>query len=1309
MSSSDRRRLRAVIGNSMLGFQTRKVGDLSRASFVSQLADNQLIIDQLNKTLDLVEESCPTCDNPYTNDPALGHLWYVLKYYDKAASEKKGAVNALLEAIFASAPFKMLKSSRQSIELKIRKKFDLHKKVKFVEPKPLHGGQSYIGQPTPSDTGQRREVQHGGASLIPSNLSQEQAKGDLTAPSHPDALMDNKGIPEVVSIHQKMPGDLSSAKPDSSLLYSQSVAPRSALQDQAEMESQPSTATPGYRTEGKLNFDEDSGMSQTTFNKEELYRKTRTEGALEAVIGMELGATEGSNFTRAGQQALNTTNYQQTQQGTGSVTTMGASPNIFTQPAEPLTYIPSSAEKAAEKSMQNSQYGAQRKRNFQGHGGKPYQAPPKNEGSFQAIQNTTTEIKMPEFTWDEVMKVFGKAYESENPDLSAEGLAKAAAGGSLDLGRPAWERYLDLANQSLSAYSPEFSSYVNRKATAAKDTFFKTAEKIPKPARDLIQAGMDTFLRSYVPKRYPALGGASRIGADVLDRAAASIGNAPQSGGAEQEEKAGGERKARGMHMMGPDFGENPIGRRLLQVGGDNQSLVDPDNPPANDHPIVEPEMSDVKTLSEWLYLFFETQHNIYPARFESWRGISATLDEGLRRWTIGTHGLPREQKEFKISPDEFRFLLPFIPNERHKLKFMNEGYLRTVAHAEGRAEPIGSEVAVPLGGGSLKRKAHPPESKLDELRRRLPKYMKDRHRYGVDHAGRKRTQDERVGHESTEDREARLARLRHRREARHNALERLRAEVEAAAGQLEVFRQNEIRHEIVNLVEEEMQDANELQNQENRLVEVKRSLRPEVSVIAGRPDSEHYARYQEGRIRINSEVALAGQDLARWHQEIQQDSGIFNRVLELIRERDAPLVEPAAIAHEGTVALPDSSMVEAIVPPYPVIPDAQAAPDQGGVVEVVGAPRERKGQVVERSPQPPPSPVPDRPNEARVIPRDDPRWRLATEGTVSRSAVPDSLVARPISRPVPDAPGHEARPDINMILGEADPLPLPFGRPFRRRRKDKKRRDTEPPQPDRTREAVPSQPMDLGRIPGEPAAPERKGPEEKEVKMFEPHLREVEEGEGSGGGDEKQQAEQRASGTTGEQKEAYMPLLRLSFAEGNANIVMRINEDPKTKEIARLQWQSFNGYDKEANTENDNPLYIQNILDEHRRFYDPLDKDELLPSQAASALKESYDNDLSTCYFIPPEVQEDGQCLLLDTRGGGPLMPLSADDTDAAFHDVYLPTWAEIPEDSGWKQFTQVEGSQMPDTYLEDESRISGNDWPMLSMENGFIYSTLA
>jgi hypothetical protein len=190
-------------------------------------------------------------------------------------------------------------------------------------------------------------------------------------------------------------------------------------------------------------------------------------------------------------------------------------------------------------------------------------------------------------------------------------------------------------------------------------------------------------------------------------------------------------------------------------------------------------------------------------------------------------------------------------------------------------------------------------------------------------------------------------------------------------------------------------------------------------------------------------------------------------------------------------------------------------------------------------------------------------------------------------------------------------------------------------------------------------------------------------------------------------QADAYLPTLRLFFQEGDANIVTRINENPYAKMLDRKEWNELSDYDWEANNERNNPLYTYNLIDEARRFSGKLAGEELMPAMASEATQESYNKYPKEMFMETKEVTQDSDSIVLDVRGGAPLRPLSADETEAGFRDVYMKAWIDIPETSGWKKFTQVQGSQMSDSQIRDPNHLHVNDAYAEADENMFIYTT--
>lgn len=190
--------------------------------------------------------------------------------------------------------------------------------------------------------------------------------------------------------------------------------------------------------------------------------------------------------------------------------------------------------------------------------------------------------------------------------------------------------------------------------------------------------------------------------------------------------------------------------------------------------------------------------------------------------------------------------------------------------------------------------------------------------------------------------------------------------------------------------------------------------------------------------------------------------------------------------------------------------------------------------------------------------------------------------------------------------------------------------------------------------------------------------------------------------------EEVKEPLLRPSFLEGGANIVNSINKDKKLQEINRLMWQSFNNYSWDSNQEQDNPLYALQLIEDGSRFSSPLEGEDKLPEQAQQAWAERNYQNYEAPYAVSQQVKRDADVedFMIDIHPG-PQSIRSGRSTDAEFHDVFLPSLAVIPNSSPWKQFSATEGTQIPDSYLYHPSRITAYDWPRYDRTNRFIMTT--
>lgn len=72
-----------------------------------------------------------------------------------------------------------------------------------------------------------------------------------------------------------------------------------------------------------------------------------------------------------------------------------------------------------------------------------------------------------------------------------------------------------------------------------------------------------------------------------------------------------------------------------------------------------------------------------------------------------------------------------------------------------------------------------------------------------------------------------------------------------------------------------------------------------------------------------------------------------------------------------------------------------------------------------------------------------------------------------------------------------------------------------------------------------------------------------------------------------------------------------------------------------------------------------------------------------------------------------GPHSIRSGKSTASMFHDVFIPSFGEIPESSPLKQFTATEGTQMAESYLRNPSKVTDYNWPRYDRVNRYIMTT--
>jgi len=181
--------------------------------------------------------------------------------------------------------------------------------------------------------------------------------------------------------------------------------------------------------------------------------------------------------------------------------------------------------------------------------------------------------------------------------------------------------------------------------------------------------------------------------------------------------------------------------------------------------------------------------------------------------------------------------------------------------------------------------------------------------------------------------------------------------------------------------------------------------------------------------------------------------------------------------------------------------------------------------------------------------------------------------------------------------------------------------------------------------------------------------------------------------------QEVTDPTLRYEMLEGGADEVYKLNNNPKSKEITNLTWQSFNNYDWDSNEEADNYLNIMRLLNEAARFSGELNgqsEENVLNELARKTELGLYDkgNTLAT-EDISETRQNITQYGAVGEESEAPFMPTvwpegtiqtsdittdwaikTGDDVNDEFHNANLPCAALF--NKNLKDFSLTDGSNI-------------------------------
>lgn len=192
--------------------------------------------------------------------------------------------------------------------------------------------------------------------------------------------------------------------------------------------------------------------------------------------------------------------------------------------------------------------------------------------------------------------------------------------------------------------------------------------------------------------------------------------------------------------------------------------------------------------------------------------------------------------------------------------------------------------------------------------------------------------------------------------------------------------------------------------------------------------------------------------------------------------------------------------------------------------------------------------------------------------------------------------------------------------------------------------------------------------------------------------------------------------LLRPEMFEGGSNLVVKMNESKDTQLVDQLMWGQFNNYNWEGNQQSDNPLFLKNLVEYNVRMTGPFLGDDDLPQQelVARDIMDKPDFDLLV-YKTNEPLQKDatesfmpvvpyvGQAATTDVNQQ---MIKSSAEVDLQFHDVFLPDWYTLGDQSAFKQMTASDGTQLTDSE-NDTGSLDSYWWQKNQYENQFIFET--
>jgi hypothetical protein len=1211
MAASIKRQLKDLISSTFLKLSLRKDGDVQRGQLVNLLAHDNQVVDSLQRLLNSVCESCPPDILKTFKDPMMGHVWHAITDFASAGSTGQSAIQNFLTSMFQSQAYKQLRASGKHNEMALRSRFQMNPRPKeFKENKPVRGGESYIGQPTPSDTGIRHQTEKAGDALIPSNLSHDQGKGYTDGKANPDAFMEGQSLPKVVSIREAM-SDISSSKPTKDMDYESSIQTHDTKVDQKAMKDHKTQATDGLKTSTENKTGKTETKKKHPNTKKNTYvasedpmtstystpaekKHSRDEAMIEAADSEQNVNT--NQVTPEGMQSLNPSVLNLL----AGLKAFGATPDIMNTGGDGST-----------TRIQNMRPGHERQQAFTTYTGQPQDTAPSTSGSVvqagvqagvEALSGAAADLLFPRAS--ALARIFMQQAFREAAVFGYEKLKEYVL--------------RQLGGEVKEAEIPEIEKQIK-------------AHMKPATNRTYDPQSEDGFWSRHMP-------GIAGISGD-------------RSINYNLRLRHGGMNGAYGNRADGFSFPKSFTKQSAPELFHDLQ---------------VEFRKRFVAAFGEETAKKMETEEYIKEAG-------------GIPLWQLGYLGDDKEEDRARL---------------RNIIKTLTHGNY----HTNKENLEILDDAIVTHGANPL----YTPESRYwNKSGGPGPDYLATEHQaIAWEESHDKRSWVQKWWEGDPYVYRGKPGTLRPEQpllappppsqpstEASTTPVPVTTATPNTTTppppppAQPDSWDNQPQAHEVISDTTPTFRDRQQQQQQQPTL---QPATAPSVP-----------GRFKKGQGK-------------QWQQAWDKGKSLNNFRYGLALGKDYSFFEQLPLDQLGYYINESAKWYMKSV----YGKDPNLWPDE---YQFLNAPYSQTGASDSKLQS-------KQYNILRTLaqgnyndPKDlDDIWAEAVRGSQDYNYKGKYFNNRGYASPFYWTKSQK-RANYN-IRGETFVEGEHSGVVGRRLL------GVSPPETE-TPSTAPADTATSSAAPEAPAAPTdttsqvagsyiRSGEQNPDYidsirgKEVPPPRTGYTQGYGEG-------SFTPDIGNSGDRQRTDLqsfdfPTLRSFFQEGNANVVNKVNESQDAKETNRATWTSFNDeLNWEGCMEPDNDLHMMGVVEEGRRFYGELDMDDIFESQCEQATQETYDREQKTVFRLPERCRLDGESLILDTRGGGNLVPLSADETDVMFHDVYMPTWAEIPESSGYKQFTAVEGTQLPDSMLEDPDCFASSDAPSLNNINRFIFTT--